>query len=191
MTPFFSIITPSILRMSLGTCIASVDAQGFDSYVQIVMVDDKSGVNVQPSARFQMRFTGQRHNDFGNAARHEAWKYAQGRYTYYLDDDNRLADPLALERIHSALASAYFPSVALFPILLEGRRFFPPFPPASGEVDTANLVVKTGIGQWPIGSDYDMDGKFISRLVQENPCDCMYFPDVEPIAIVEKANHGK
>lgn len=192
MKPFFSVITPTILRLSLENCIASVNEQTFDAREQIVMVDgdtEEAGIKVQLSDHFQWRFTGRRHKDFGNAARHKAWEFANGVYCYFLDDDNQLADSDALQRVSTALASADFPQVAFFPILLEGKEFFPPDPPCIAEVDTANLVVRTEFGRWPIGPDYDMDGKFIESLAREHKC--AYFPDVEPIAIVERANHGQ
>lgn len=192
MKPFISVITPTILRLSLENCIVSVNEQTFDAREQIVMVDGDGAKGIDYMRffnRIRLGFTGQRHNDFGNAARRKAWEFANGVYCYFLDDDNKLADSDALQRVSTALASADFPQVAFFPILLEGKRFFPPNPPRIAEVDTANLVVRTEFGRWPAGPEYEMDGKFIESLVREHKC--VYFPDVEPIAIVERANHGQ
>ena len=186
----FSIITPTILRDSLTGCIDSVQSQTFRDFQHVIAIDgDGTCATVQDLYPQTFVFAcGKRHNDFGNTARSMAWERATGEYLLFLDDDNAIASPHALADIAAALEVTDAP-VAFFPILREGQRFFPLYPPAIGTVDTANLVVRRGIGRWPVGPEYEMDGLFIERLAREHKC--AYFPDVEPIVIMERSNHGR
>lgn len=175
MSPFFSVITPTLLRQSLVKTCASVDSQSSGDWEHVVMVDCdeeqwllRSALieDVRHPARNIVRCP-DAHKNFGNTCRHEAWHLAQGQYLLYLDDDNFLADDFVLAEMRQAICESELPPVAIFPIHRHGQRFYF-IPPRLGYVDTANLLVRRDIGQWPKVDDYDADGKFIERLAQEH-----------------------
>jgi glycosyltransferase involved in cell wall biosynthesis len=169
-----------------------VAVQSFINREHIIVIDDwkldQSIRNLFIGHRQEWFSTGQRHNDFGNLARNLAWPEASGEWIIYLDCDNRLANVDTLGNIAAALEGISEP-VAFFPILREGRPFFPPIPPQIATVDTANLVVRRELARWPSGPDYDMDGKFIVELAGRHAC--AYFPEAAPIIIMERSNHGR
>ncbi len=191
--PKFSIITPSLQRQSLVQCCDSVNSQILtDGWEHIVMVDcEEANYNLWDKIEHFERkilWCVEPHKNFGNTCRHNAWEFAMGTYVIYLDDDNHLAHPRALESIASALESAGSPSVAIFPILRHGRRFFND-PPGLCQTDTANFVLRREIAQWPDGPEYTMDGIFIERL--RDQYGYVSFPDVDPIVVVPVSSEGK
>lgn len=188
MKPFFTVITPTIRRISLDDCMESFDNQTFKAKQQIIMVDGDFPYEVIPGLT-EFHSAGERHNDFGNTARNMAWNYAKGCYLIYLDDDNTLAEPDALWRLALALVESGLPDVAFIPMLMKGNVFMPPRPPVVGAVDTGNIVVKREIGQWPIKGGYEADGHFAEYLAKKY--DCAYLPELEPIIVMEQSNHGK
>lgn len=194
MPAFFAVITPTLDRPSLQVCIRSLERQTFTDWIHVVVHDRALPVfsdgqpvfeSVWPRIHLECGF---RHNDYGNTCRQNAWEFAVSRYLVYLDDDNRFCDPKALERIHDSLVKSGEPNVAIFPIMRHGVRFFHD-PPRLCFFDTANMVVKRGIGRWPKGSEYTMDGIFIERLVAEHGYTA--FPDCDPIISVPVSSEGK
>ena len=127
------------------------------------------------------------HKNYGNTCRHEAWKQAKGKWVIFLDDDNVMAHGQALQDIATALWNIE-EKWAIFPIMRHGRRFFYD-PPGCCYVDTANMVIRREIGQWPDGPEYTMDGIFCDQLKAKYPYAA--FPDVKPIIVMEKSNEGK
>ena len=194
MPPTFTLITPTIQRESLIRCCASVAAQSLTDWQHLIVMDcaiedvnsDLMFSLAHPCRRFYC--CGQRYNDFGNSPRHQAYEFATGDFAYYLDDDNVFSDSDALERMSDALAGAGCLLVSIFPIIREGQRFFND-PPGLCLTDTANFCLRRQIAQWPAGPEYEMDGILIERLVKEYGYEA--FPDVEPIVVMEKSNHGK
>lgn len=179
----FSIITPSIQRESLIRCCESINSQTHTEWEHLIRID-RLDLNTSLLSKIQhpQRAIKQcltEHNNGGNTCRHEAWHDATGDYTLYLDDDNFLAHNEALQQIHAALVDNDLPQVAFFPILRHGGLFVPVGTPRSCHVDTANLVVKREIGQWPDIPDYTSDGIFITKLVDEYPW--ITFHNVPPI----------
>lgn len=186
----FTIITPTLQRESLVECCASVDAQTYQDWEQVIAIDLHSPEWHQmrvltDSRRFYLGM-GRRYNNYGNTPRHEAWNIATGDYLVYLDDDNFLADSCVLEDIAEALRDR--PDFAIFPILRHGQRFFND-PPGLCMTDTANVVVKRGIGRWPDIQDYTADGIWVEALKAKHTYQA--FPDFAPIVIMPKSNEGK
>ena len=186
MKPFFTVITPTILRTSLNKCVDSVKGQCAQ---HIVMVDLYGWTNIKRTQEFEIHITGKRYEDFGNTPRHLAWQYAKGDYLIYLDDDNFLYNVHSLRRLAVALNESGLPDVAFIPMMMKGNVFMPPRPPVVGAVDTGNIVVKREIGQWPIKGGYEADGHFAEYLASKY--DCVYLPELEPIIVMEKSNYGK
>lgn len=166
----FSIITPTLNRPSLESCIESVKAQTFKDWEHIIEVDEP------------------RTNNFGNTPRHRAWTRATGEYVLYLDDDNTLSHPQALNDIDFFLMSSNDPDWAIFPIMRHGMSFFND-PPGNCRTDTANMVIRREIAQWPDGPEYTMDGIFCEQL--KSKYSYAAFPDVTPIVVMEKSGMGK
>ena len=192
MLPFITIITPTIQRESLKECCRSLDRQTFTQWEHIVVLDvdavDYDLVeSVCHSSERLMIMLGRRFGNYGNPARNRAWKYVRGCYIHYLDDDNRMADPNALQRIHDCLVQDREPDWAIFPIMRHGQRFFSD-PPGNCATDTANMVIKREIGQWPDGPEYTMDGLFCDQLKHNYAYSA--FPDVDPIVVMEKSSLG-
>src|ERR1700691_970430 len=128
MTPFFSIITPTLQRDSLLRCCESINSQTFaDNWQHIVMVDSYTIERdlIERISHPQRIVAGcaTSHKNFGNTCRHRAWLFATGQWCLYLDDDNYLADARILEDLAVALEG--IPERwALFPILRHGSPFF-------------------------------------------------------------------
>lgn len=193
MTPFFTIITPTLQRDSLAVTCAIVDAQTFTDWHHIVIADC-SLIEWNPAPfphhdRRTFMCCQTHHANGGNTCRRMAWRLAQGRYVIYLDDDNYFAGEKILQRIHDALERASFPRVAFFPINRLGSRFFPDGVPRMCHVDTSNLVVEREIGQWPDTDAYGSDGVLIEDLVKKHPY--TMFPEEEPIVVMPKISYGK
>jgi hypothetical protein len=77
--------------------------------------------------------------------------------------------------------------VAILPIDRHGQRFYS-VPPRLGYVDTANLLVKRDLGQWPNIADYDAYGKFILRLARD--FGVRGFDSFRPIVFLPCSNGG-
>ncbi len=193
MNPFFTIITPSLQRESLGTTCVTVDCQTFADWQHIIMVDcEEFNWELLDGMRDPRRGFAKcekPHKNGGNTCRHNAWTLAKGNYVLYLDDDNYLADTETLQRIHDVLQSDNLPQVAFFPIFRLGGRFFPEGKPRLCHVDTSNLVVAREIGQWPETDAYCSDGIFIEDLVSKYPYSM--FGHVAPIVVMPKISFGK
>lgn len=188
--PLFSIITPTLQRDSLLKCCESVDAQTFTDWQHIVVDDSDQDRGMLTKVKHERRWFGlcaTPHRNYGNTCRHAAWRVAMGTWVLYLDDDNYLADDRVLERIAKSLEGRS-EQWALFPIMRHGHRFYRD-PPGTCYVDTANMVIRREVAQWPDGPEYTMDGIFCERLRDKYPYAA--FPDVEPIVIMEHSLEGK
>ena len=199
MTPYFSILTPSLQRESLLRCCESVDRQTFKSIEHIVMLDvteinDRIFCAIQHPNRRVMQCD-YPHRNYGNTCRHKAWEHATGEYLVMLDDDNALYSDTVLEDIFKAINGPLFdpPEWAIFPIHRHGQIFFHD-PPGLCMSDTANVVVKREIGRWPDdpghgdNAVYTMDGHWIEGL-KKYPY--MAFPAFRPIVFMPKSSEGK
>lgn len=165
----FSIITPTLNRPSLERCKLSVKLQHFTDWEHIIEVDENhSGL-------------------WGNPQRVAAWEKATGDYVLYLDDDNYLAHPSALQDIHDALESERWPDWALFPIHRHGSWFML-LPPGMCMTDTANMIIKREIGRWPDIEAREADGVLAERLNANYAYSA--FPKVKPIIVMEKSSNG-
>lgn len=193
MKPFITIITPTLQRASLKLTCSSIDGQSFTDWSHIVIADcpitEWNTDSYPHDDRRGFMCCMEHHGNGGNSCRRLAWTLAQGKYVFYLDDDNYLADPDALQRIHDTLQHNNFPQVAFFPIIRLGGRFFPEGVPRMCHVDTANLVVAREIGQWPETDAYGSDGVLIEDLVSKHPY--AMFGEVAPIAVLPKISFGK
>lgn len=191
MTPFFTIITPSLQRESLVRCCESVDAQTFTNWQHIVMVDC---AELDSELLKQIEHPQRRiikcpvpHGHFGNRCRHAAWEFAAGEYLLGLDDDNAMYRPDALADVAKSLEEAKFPDFALFPIHRHGSIFLL-LPPGLCMTDTANVVVKRGIGRWPDMEAREADGHWVEALKAKYKYAA--FPSVRPIVLMEKSSNG-
>jgi glycosyltransferase involved in cell wall biosynthesis len=190
-----SIITPTIQRQSLIRCCESVDAQTFSNWEHVIMVDceefDRPLIEkIEESPRRAIYKCSIPHRNYGNTCRHNAWTLSTGDYCLYLDCDNFLSHPYVLAQIASSIESNVFftPQWAIFPILRHGQVFFND-PPGLCKTDTANMVIRRNIAQWPDGPEYTMDGIFCERLANDYPY--ASFPNVQPIVIMEKSSLGQ
>lgn len=195
MTPFFSIITPTLQRDSLVRCCQSIDSQTFYNWQHIVIID-ASNINREMSLRIKrdnesdrrwIVNCGIRHNNYGNSCRNQAWAGALGEWVLFCDDDNYLAHDNVLQDIHDALKDVE-EKWAIFPIMRHGHPFFYD-PPGCCYVDTANMVIRREIAQWPDGPEYTMDGIFCDKLKEQYPYKA--FPSVSPIVVMESSNQGR
>ena len=192
MSPFFTIITPTILRESLVRCCESVSGQTFRAWQHIVVVDRQPQRGVPKfllDDRRQWSTCGTDHRDFGNTCRRNAYGTARGEYVIYLDDDNYLADEHALERIAVSLYTEHLPDWAIFPILRRGARFFSA-DPRRRKTDTANMVLRRPIAQWPATKEYEADG-ILADYLREKYLRLAGFPYVDPIIVVPESRCGR
>jgi glycosyltransferase involved in cell wall biosynthesis len=194
MTPFFSIITPSLQRESLVRCCDSITSQIAAPLWEHIVIIDNAIVDADIIAKCLhsnrlFLSCGTRHNNFGNTCRHAAWERATGTYCLYVDDDNYLAHPDVLADIGAAVLGASFPDWAIFPIHRHGSIFFYN-PPGLCFTDTLNIVVKREIGRWPDIAAREADGHFVEKLKTLHP-NYVAFPDVRPIGVMEYSSNGK
>ena len=186
-----SIITPTLQRTSLVECCKSVDQQSHSDWEHIIQIDSGSMDDelifrlVHPKRRFYL--CGTRHNNFGNSCRHTAWRQASGDYCIYLDDDNFFTRPDALSDVAACLIAENYPDWAIFPILRFGQRFCC-LPPGNCRTDSANIVIKREIAQWPNGLEYTMDGLFCEQLKAKFAYSS--FPHISPIITVPVQGKG-
>jgi glycosyltransferase involved in cell wall biosynthesis len=194
-----SVLTPTLQRESLIRCCQSIDEQMFpaDQWEHIVAIDGRQinwEVMRRASGTNRKIFLCGPYSNYGNGPRHEAWTVAKGDFVLYLDDDNFLADKHVLEDIAATVRGPSFissdagPAWYLFPILRFGQKFFND-PPGLCRTDTANMVIRRDIGQWPNGPEYTMDGIFCEHLKANYPYKA--FPEFRPIVVMEKANEGR
>lgn len=190
MIPFFSIITPTLQRQSLAKTCESIDSQTWQSWEHVVQIDCADfnpdlifGV-AHPQRRFIQCATP--HKNYGNTCRHNAWGATTGAWVLYLDDDNILNGPRVLEEVQKALIPVA--DWAIFPIIRHNRFFFHD-PPGICYVDTANMIIRREIAQWPDGPEYTMDGIFCELLKAGYAYKA--FPDFQPIVIMEISNEGR
>ena len=185
-----SIVTPTIQRDSLCRCCESVDVQSYSEWEHIVMVDSEvANYDLWDKVEHENRrvlWCVEPHRNFGNTCRHNAWLYTTGDWIIHLDDDNYLADPHILGDLAVTLST--IPYWAIFPILRHGYRFFYD-PPGNCYVDTANMVIRREIAQWPDGPEYTMDGLFCEEL--KSKYSYVTFPDFRPIVVMEVSNRGE
>lgn len=184
----YTLITPTLMRPSLVRLCASIDAQTCNDWEHLVIVDTV----IDPAAEQMLRriqhpqrkvsHCSRPHRNYGNTCRHAAGLRAQGEYVFYLDDDNYLADANVLHDLESVTAPW-----AIFPILLEGRRFFND-PPGFRRTDTANLVVQRTLGTWPDIAAYEADGILVERLRRDYPYQAL--PDWRPLVVMPRNNFG-
>lgn len=196
MTPFFSIITPTIQRKSLVQCCKSVDTQTFTNWEHLIQVDkvvfDVDMMWEVGNGKFQRKIQqcAIEHKNFGNTCRHNACQRATGKYIIYLDCDNHFCHDEALSDLAAAIEGADFPDWGIVPMWRHGRPFFTD-PPRSCHVDTANLFVKREIGQWPDGPEYTMDGIFVEQLQSHPEYVYKALPDVRPVINMPYSSEGK
>src|ERR1700733_5029981 len=128
MSPFFSVIVPTLQRESLVRCCNSVLAQTFTEWEMIIQVDaerinEELFNRISPTRKIWVEECGVHHSNYGNTCRHLAWERATGEYLVMLDDDNEMFHPDALQDIHDALETDNWPDWALFPIHRHGSVF--------------------------------------------------------------------
>lgn len=189
----FTIITPTIQRVSLLACCESVNAQTYPHWRHVVMVDrDIPDVNLLESIAHEQRLIlhcDTEHRNYGNTCRHNAWEHAtKDSYLIGLDDDNLLLDSTTLGEIAYWLKMGDYPAWAIFPIFRHGQIFFND-PPGLCRTDTLNVVVRWEVGRWPDMPDYTADGHWVEALKANHRYAA--FPNARPIGLMEKSSEGK
>lgn len=134
-----------------------------------------------------VRCDGKMYGNFGNTPRHKAWNHATGDYVIFLDDDNHFTHPQALSDIEICLMSCNEPDWAIFPIIRFGQRFFSDNPGVC-HTDSANMVIRREIGQWPNRDEYTLDGIFAEQLKAKYAF--ATFPKCNPIITVPVQGKG-
>lgn len=186
MTPFFTIITPTLQRDSLVATCKGIAEQSFDNWQHLVMVDcaefnfDITSQILHPKRRIMK--CEKPHVDGGNTCRHNAWNYARGEWIIYLDDDNILSDSNILRDIAEVLP--HDQQWAIFPIDRLGLRFYTD-PPKSCHIDTLNIVLRREIAQWPQTDAYGSDGVMVDDLM-ERGIPYAAFPAFRPIGVIPR-----
>lgn len=176
----YSIITPTVCRVSLAKLCESLDRQTCRDWQHIVIVDVDSNRELLREIRHPSRqivFCNKSHMNFGNTCRHNAYVLAEGDYIYYADDDNYFADDRALERLEVVNHSW-----AIFPIIYHGEFFFHD-PPAVNQTDTANFIVRRRLGRWFNVENYEADGMLAAYLLRLQ-YQYQSLPELAPVMIV-------
>lgn len=190
--PMFTLVTPSLQRQSLIRCCDSVDIQSYTSWQHVIVLDvetrDEELLEKIAHPQRLIIQCGTPHRDFGNTCRRNAWHAAEGDNLAWVDDDNEMAHPDALRDMEKVLRGSTF-EFSLFPIMRHGAWFFND-PPGLCMTDSANLVVRRDVGQWPDMRDYCADGHFAEALKVKYP-NYGSFPNVAPIISVPVSSQGR
>jgi glycosyltransferase involved in cell wall biosynthesis len=142
--PKFSIVTPTIMRITADRTMASVDAQTSSDYEHIVVIDGAEPAELSAHAaerwaspRRKFIRCGARHNDCGATCRNIAAHQATGDYILYLDDDDYYV-PDAIETLVRLVGDRGPEAMGVFPITMGGVRWLV-LPP--GECRTATCQI--------------------------------------------------
>lgn len=122
-----------------------------------------------------------RHNNYGHTCRHEIWKYTQGDYILYVDDDDYLADKDVLN-VLDCVTEPW----AIFPLLRQGEVFLN-VPPGLCRTGTGMFIHKREIGRWPDSDSYEADGAFVEELKKSYPYQVV---DSKPLVVQPKSSCG-
>ena len=199
----YTIITPTLCRESLLKTCESIDQQTDGDWEHLISVDVPLIVNktardlvdrIPKDQRRHIHRCGMAHRNFGNACRAAMWEKASGDYCYFLDDDNYLADRDVLSRLRAVTGEW-----AIVPILRHGVVFYND-PPEFSKLDTANMLIRAQHARWPnipagdlvtgMNPAYPADWKLAERLLQQK-IPYQAFPEMRPVAVMEKANWGR
>lgn len=137
--PKFSIVTPTILRVTADRTMESIDAQTSRDYEHIVMVDGLALGDApdrwEDNPRRVILSCFERHNDCGATCRNLAVNFhARGEYVLYLDDDDYYV-PDAIETLARLVGGEPF---GVFPITMGGSRWLV-LPPGQCRTATCQL----------------------------------------------------
>jgi glycosyltransferase involved in cell wall biosynthesis len=196
--PKLSIITPTLLRESLIRTCESIDAQDYDYWEHIIMIDtDEDNPELLKKIEHPRRRIyrcHEPHKNFGNTCRHNAWLKCRGDYIGYIDDDDYFVRG-AFGKIANALANRR-PDAIVYPAHRHGERFFN-VPPASCMTVTGQYFhrhyAKGRIIRWPrvkIGDQgYLHDGTFIESIKKITE----FTPICEDhlLVVIEESSNGK
>jgi hypothetical protein len=195
----FSIITPTVLRLTLQRTCRSIDEQRHTSWQHLVMVDKPEAALTTGEAEMlrrlahpkrEIRFCSQAHSDCGNSCRSNAWEHAAGDYILYCDDDDYLL-PEALHVLQRDLdARDARPIWGVFPIQRFGQRFLLIPPGHSRTCSTQFFHQRRADGvdlRFPLAG-HCADGVFIDSLVERFPYVCI--DPGRPLAVVDQSNLG-
>lgn len=135
--PKFSIITPTIMRVTADRTMQSVDSQTSADFEHMVIIDGPG--LPEPPARWtspRRRFLccPVRHNDCGATCRNAAVWDATGEYVLYLDDDDYYV-PDTIETLGRLVSGEPF---GVFPITMGGSRWMV-LPPGSCRTASCQL----------------------------------------------------
>ena len=190
MSRFISVVTPTLQRESLIHCCAAVNAQSFTDWHHVVVVDcDNFNLPMMAKIAHPQRTIikcGHPHKNFGNTCRNTGWKYTDSEWVSYCDDDNFYAHADVFAELNEALRDVEYWAIA--PILRHGQVFFHD-PPGCCYVDTANMIIRREIAQWPNRDEYTLDGIFCDELKAQYPYKA--FPNMNPIVVMPHSNEGK
>jgi hypothetical protein len=197
MKPFFTIITPTILRPSLQKMCETLDAQRFYDWQHLIYLDRKVATDDQRTILLSIEHPqrevipcDKEYCNFGNTPRNLAWNFATGKYLLYIDDDNFLMHDDAFSDLATEISDSDYPDWGIFPMWRHGRPFFHD-PPRSCYVDTANLYVKREIGRWPDIDAYTADGILIEELISHPEYSYKALPDVRPMINMPYSSEGR
>lgn len=195
----FTIITATVGRQSLLQACQSIDRQDHRDWQHLVLFDGKNDEFDDQLLRDishpnrQVLFTGVRHNDFGNMAKHLAYPHINGDYVMYIDDDNYQMNN-TMKVLNSWLRRykvkyGDWPDWGVFPMTYTGNWFFN-WPPGLYKTDGGQIfhkpVIKGQRIQWTTNKNPCEDGRLINQLkLLVNP---VRVDHKEPLANFPKAN---
>lgn len=170
----FTIITATIGRDTLQRACKSLQQQSYTNYQHIVVFDGHKKDFQEEDYKHKNRiflYSGMRHNDYGNMAKHLAYPHIKGDYVLYLDDDNYyINDTLSiLNEWLNDYKRKYkeYPDWGVFPMIYIGDWFFKQNPGLyrtdGGQIFHKPIINKEEI-RWPKTTEPCEDGKLIDKL---------------------------
>lgn len=201
-----SIITPTLLRNELVRCCGSLERQTVP-WEHIVMVDmpkdeaygDKVYADILMKIAHPKRtilFCSERHQNYGNTCRHNAYNFCTGDYIGYLDDDDYFTDDAL--NIFQEVINRSNPDVVVANASMKGRPVFFSKPPSGGNTVQGQYLHKKILGgkpfRWPdtpVGyKSYGVDGEFVDAMSAAAK-DIGYAMHNRPVVVIEASSKGK
>jgi glycosyltransferase involved in cell wall biosynthesis len=187
----YTIVTPTICRLSLVRLCESLDRQTNTDWEHLVVVDrpratitkaEEEVINSIPErANRSLFYCDKTHKNYGHTCRHQAWDHVKGEYILYVDDDDYFADSAVLETLEHVTQSW-----AVFTVLRQGQRFLR-LPPGRSRTGTGMFVHKKEIGRWPDLDSYEADGEFVDELTRRHSYQVL---DSRPLVVLPSQGCG-
>jgi hypothetical protein len=186
----FTIITPTILRPSLIDTCKSIDAQRYDQWQHLVVIDLPVYSLLPEQTRLieQIKHPNRQiyncavtHGNYGNTCRSEMFALVRGDYLLYIDDDDVYLGE-ALQILNGEISDEVW---GVFPVERFGEHFLN-LPPRTNFTSGIQFFCKP-LYPWPNNNVYTADGELIDFLREKHS---YLVVNSSPLARISQQRYG-